>query len=214
VVAVSMIDIGEIKQAFQTTKGDAMIFIGTFSATILAPSIDYAIYFGVLVSIIIVLKESSKVNIKPVHYDQETEKDELKQVANVDKLAQDIKECIVIDLSGNLHFSSVENLKEELERLLSTGENFVLRMRNIERIDLTVVRELKGFVTKVHKKDGIVKIAGVNDKLYKVLVNSGILDKVGEENVFRIEDVLLESTKQAMDETYEEKNNQENNQSE
>ena len=214
VVAVTMIDISEIKEAFQTTKGDALIFTSTFTATIIAPSIDYAIYFGVLVSIIVVLKESSKVNIKPVHYEEEIGTSELKQSENVDQLAEDLeekqeleKDCIVVDLSGNLHFSSVENLKEELQRLLPTGENFVLRMRNIERIDLTVIRELKGFITKVHNKGGLVKIAGVNDELYKVLENSGIVNKVGEENVFQIEDVLLGSTKQAMDATYEEKNN-------
>ncbi|MBM7555997.1 SulP family inorganic anion transporter [Halanaerobacter jeridensis] len=214
VVAVSMIDVEELKQAFQTTKGDALIFISTFIATITAPSIDYAIYFGVLVSVIVVLRESSKVNIKPVHYEEDPKKGELRQTENVDELAEDLeedkkgeeKDCIVVDLSGNLHFSSVDNLKEELERLLPTGENFVIRMRNIERIDLTIIRELKGFIAKVHKKNGLVKFAGVNKKLYKVLENSGIVDKVGEENIFKIERILLNSTKQALDATYEEKN--------
>ena len=217
VVAVSMIDIAELKQAFQTTKGDALIFISTFIATITAPSIDYAIYFGVLVSIIVVLRESSKVNIKPVHYEEDPKKGELRQTENVDELAEDLeedkkveeKDCIVVDLSGNLHFSSVDNLKAELERLLPTGENFVIRMRNIERIDLTIIRELKGFIAKVHDKGGLVKIAGVNKKLYKVLENSGIIDKVGEENIFEIEGILLNSTKQALDATYEEKNGKE-----
>ena len=217
VVAVSMIDIAELKQAFQTTKGDALIFISTFIATITAPSIDYAIYFGVLVSIIVVLRESSKVNIKPVHYEEDPKKGELRQTENVDELAEDLeedkkveeKDCIVVDLSGNLHFSSVDNLKAELERLLPTGENFVIRMRNIERMDLTIIRELKGFIAKVHNKGGLVKIAGVNEKLYKVLENSGIIDKVGEENIFEIEGILLNSTKQALDATYEEKNGKE-----
>ena len=217
VVAVSMIDIAELKQAFQTTKGDALIFISTFIATITAPSIDYAIYFGVLVSIIVVLRESSKVNIKPVHYEEDPKKGELRQTENVDELAEDLeedkkveeKDCIVVDLSGNLHFSSVDNLKAELERLLPTGENFVIRMRNIERMDLTIIRELKGFIAKVHDKGGLVKIAGVNKKLYKVLENSGIIDKVGEENIFEIEGILLNSTKQALDATYEEKNGKE-----
>ena len=211
-VAVSMVDITELKQAFQTTKGDAVIFISTFIATITAPSIDYAIYFGVLVSVVVVLRESSKVNIKPVHYEEDSQEYELKQTENIDELEEDLeeeqeveKDCIVVDLSGNLHFSSVDNLKAELERLLPTGENFIIRVRNIERMDLTIIRELKEFIAKVHKKDGLVKIAGVNEKLYKVLKNSGIIDEVGEENVFKIEGILLGSTKQALDATYEEK---------
>jgi SulP family sulfate permease len=158
----------------------------------------------------VVFKESSKVNIKSVHYKEETSADELNQIENIDQLAQKFKEekeCIVIDLSGNLHFSSVDNLKEKLKRLLPTGKSFVLRMRNIERIDLTIIREFNHFIAQVHNKDGLVKFAGVNEKLYQTLKNSGIVDKVGEENVFKIEDVLLDSTKQAMDSTYEEKNN-------
>ena len=203
VVAASMIDLTELNHIFQTTKGDIAIFSSTFIATITAPSIDYAIYFGVLVSIIIVLKESSNINLETMHYKEEEDQLHETGVEELDEYISgeesETGEYIVINLNGSLHFSSADNLKSELEKLLSTGDNFVFRLRHIERIDLTVIRELNHFISKVYDQGGVVKISGITEEHYDLLDNVGIIDKVGEENVFLFEDDILGSTRQAVD---------------
>ena len=203
VVASSMIDPVELKQVFSTTKGDALIFSSTFIATITAPSIDYAIYFGVLVSVIIVLKESSNINLETMHYKDEEEElheAELEEVGEyIEKKEEHETDSIVINLNGSLHFSSADNLKEKLNHLLDAGDNFIFRMRHIERIDLTVIRELNHFIAKVHKQGGIVKIAGITEEQYDLLNNVGIINKIGEENIFLVENEILGSTRQAVD---------------
>ncbi|MGM0369079.1 MAG: SulP family inorganic anion transporter [Bacillota bacterium] len=207
VVSASMIDFGELEQIFSTTKGDALIFASTFIATIAAPSIDYAIYFGILVSVIVVLKESSNINLEVMHYKEDDDELHETEVEDIDRYIEtgkiDEDGFIVINLNGSLHFSSADNLKDNLNQLLNKGENFVFRMRHIERIDVTVIRELNYFIAKVHNQGGIVKISGVNKEQYGLLDNVGIIDKIGEENIFLLENEILGSTRQAMDSTDE-----------
>jgi len=47
----------------KSTKGDALMFISTFLATILLPNLDKAIYLGNFVSLIPVIKVSEIANI-------------------------------------------------------------------------------------------------------------------------------------------------------
>jgi SulP family sulfate permease len=203
VVAASMVDFNELEQIFSTTKGDVLIFVTTFITTIAAPSIDYAIYFGVLVSVIVVLKESSNLNLEVMHYKEDddelhkTEVEKLEKYIETGKIDED--GFIVINLNGSLHFSSADNLKENLNRLLKKGENFVFRMRHIERMDVTVIRELNHFIAQVHNQGGIVKVSGVDGEQYDLLESVGIIDKIGEENIYLLKKKILDSTREAVD---------------
>ena len=200
VVAVKIIDIEDIKRTITTTKVDAMIFIITFGAAIIMPSLDYAIYFGVLASLIVVLKESKKANVEPIRYDEETEavkREEINELAEI----KDQHECIVLNLSGDLHFSTAEDLKDKLNKVYSAGENFVIRLRHIEQIDVTVVKELEKFIVKVKTGDGEVTFSGVNEDNYEVLKRYGIVSDLGDEKIFRSGDELLDSTREAVEAT-------------
>ncbi|MBM7555771.1 SulP family inorganic anion transporter [Halanaerobacter jeridensis] len=200
VVAIRIIDIEEIKRTITTTKVDALIFLITFGAAIVMPSLDYAIYFGVLASLIVVLKESKKANVEPIRYDEESEavkREELNELAEIN----DKHECIVLNLSGDLHFSTAEDLKDKLNKVYSAGENFVIRLRHIEQIDITVVKELEKFIVKVKTGDGEVTFSGVNEDNYEVLKRYGIVSDLGDEKIFRSGDELLDSTREAVEAT-------------
>ncbi|MGM0409628.1 MAG: SulP family inorganic anion transporter, partial [Bacillota bacterium] len=60
-VATGMVDIEKINRTFNATGFDAIVLTATFITTILLPRLDYAIYFGVLVSIILVLRNTSDI---------------------------------------------------------------------------------------------------------------------------------------------------------
>ena len=196
IVAIGMIDFEKITRTFKTTDFDAMIFIATFITTILLPRLDYAIYFGVLVSIILVLRNTSDIDY--THIDYQSEKDE--EFSH--KAIHDVKEneCIIINIGGNVHFHSAKNLKEELDESFIKETDFIIRMRDIETIDITSLNELKKFIARVQKNGGRVLFSGINDKLYKYLEDSGILDEINEEDVFKANDYIFSSTKDALNE--------------
>ena len=200
IVAAGMIDFEKIKRTFKTTDFDAVIFIATFITTIILPRLDYAIYFGVLVSIILVLRNTSDIDYS--HIDYQSEKDEEfshKQIHDVKE-----NECIIINIGGNVHFHSAENLKKELDDSFIKNTDFIIRMRDIETIDITSLNELRKFIKRVQKNGGRVLFSGINDKLYKYLEESGILDKINKEDVFKANEYIFSSTKDAFNEVQEE----------
>lgn len=210
VVALRIIDLEEIKKTVTTTKMDALIFLITFGTAILLPSLDYAIYFGVLASLIIVLKEAKKANVEPIRYDQGEEAELKRERINQLGEIEDKHRCIVVNLSGDLHFSTAEDLKEKLDKVYSAGENFVIRLRHIEQIDVTVVKELEKFIIKVKTGEGNITLSGVSDDSYEILKRYGIVSELGAEKIFRSEEELLDSTKEAAEATHQEEESGDN----
>jgi len=194
-VAYNMIDISEVKELIRATKADTLVFIITFIATISSPRIEYAVYLGVILSLISVLKNSSEPKVDHLIYDEEAHS-KLKKTAP-QEIADD--EYLILDMVGDFNFSSAENFKEKLENVTEAGCGYVLRLRNIDNIDITTINELKRFIKNVQNKDREVLISGINQKKYKILKNLGIIDLVGEDNIFYENANILSSTVDAVE---------------
>ncbi len=194
-VAVFMFDLEEIKNCFKVTRTDAIIFSATFLTTILTPRLDYAIYFGVLVSGIMVLKNTSNINYSHMQFDEDKERSFSEE--EIEKVKDE--NYIVINFSGSLYFNTAENLKEVFQDSFQKGKVFVIRMRRVEELDLTAVKEIEIFVDMVKKSKGEVILSGIDQDIYKVLDQLGIIDKIGQENVFFADEDIFQSTKRAID---------------
>ena len=194
-VAILMFDYEEICKCFTTTRSDTLIFLVTFITTILTPRLDYAIYFGVVISGIIVLKNTSELNYSHLRY---YKKDEL---PFSEKKIKEVKEdeYIVINLAGSLHFNASENLKEHLDESFQKNKVYIIRMRRIEDIDLTTVKEIENFIDRVQASNGEVIFSGLNKKLYKIFKQTGLLDKIGSENCFSAKEDIFRSTEKAIE---------------
>ena len=193
-VAYYMFDKDEIIQSFKTTKFDAMVFSATFITTILTPRLDYAIYFGVLVSFILVLKNTSDVNFSHISYNENGDEEFTKK--DLDNVKED--ECIVINVSGVLHFNASESLKEELNDSFKKEQIYVIRLRDAHEIDLTAIQELDKFVDRVKENGGSVMLCGLDDNIRSALEEYGLVEKVDKENIFMEKDDIFHSTKNAI----------------
>ncbi len=195
-IAYYMFDFQEIIQTFKTTRFDALVFSVTFVTTILTPRLDYAIYFGVLVSFILVLKNTSSINYSHLSYQEDGNVDFEKE--ELDKVKED--DFICINLSGTLHFHTAENLKERFNESFRKDKVFVLRMREIEEIDLTTIQEIDKFIDRVQQHGGEVILSGVGDNIKLSLKKYGVLNKIDEDNIFMGESGIFNSTKEAVKE--------------
>ena len=195
IVAYNMIEIEELKELIKATKADTLIFVITFLATISLRRIEYAIYLGVLLSIISVIKTSSEAKVGHLKYDEDSHGKIVQTVP--EEIADD--EYIILNLVGDFTFSAADSFKYELEHVSNAGCGYIIRIRNIDNIDITSINELKKFINEVHHEDREVLISGVNQKKYEILKNLGIIDMVGEDNVFFENDMILSSTVDAVE---------------
>ncbi len=192
IVAFGMIDFREIKASFQN-KFDGLIFTVTFVTTIFAPRIDYAIYLGVGISLILVLKNSSDLNYSYLKYQSQNGKFINSKVNTFEK-----NDCIIINLAGNINFNSTNRLKKELNNSYQPEQKFIIRMQDVENIDLTSIKELEFFINKVQKNNGYVIFSGLNKSIAKIFKDYNLVKMVGKDNVFLSENKLFTSTKSAI----------------
>ena len=192
IVAFGMIDFREIKASFQN-KFDGLIFTVTFVTTIFAPRIDYAIYLGIGISLILVLKNSSDLNYSYLKYQSQNGKFINSKVNTFKK-----NDCIIINLAGNINFNSTNRLKKELNNSYQPEQKFIIRMQDVENIDLTSIKELEFFINKVQKNNGHVIFSGLNKSIAKIFNDYNLDKMVGKDNVFLSENKLFTSTKSAI----------------
>lgn len=215
--AFGIIDFKEVMKNMKTTKGDALIFWSTFTATIVLPNLDQAIYFGVIVSLVVVLQTSKKADIDLLYYDKK-EADKGYHLHNLDhteKKAAEItsQQARVIDLKGTVHFSAADDLKEQLDLFYEAETDFIIRLRNVRRIDITIIGVLEEFIERVEAGGGEIMLTGVNQRILKMLRKIGLAQKIGEENIYPPETEYFAATNKALDCSFEneENKNRENN---
>lgn len=207
VVALNSIDLNSISKNLKTTRGDAAIFLLTFFATIILPSLETAIYIGLIVSFIVVLKKNEEVHLSILNYeDEEKNKIDENKIDSLKEINQD-DNYIIINISGDLHFISSENLKERLDNYYRKNKDYILRLRDIDHMDITVIKEIEKFIKKVQAENNTVYLVGLNSQNYKRLKDYGLLDEIDEENLYFSEDRLFKAMKKALNSAVDKENN-------
>jgi len=198
-ISTHLIDVDEIKEIFRSKDSDTLIFLATFLMATIAPRLDFAVYFGIIVSIILVLIDSTKVNYSFIDYSSKGEnlfyKDTFENVKE--------KDVIVINLSGDIYFHTSEEFKRKLENSFVEGKEFVIRMRELGTIDMTSLKEIEKFVNKVQSNGKDVLFCGLDDQKINTLQKHGIIDQVGEDKLFMKDQCIFASTKEAIEKAEE-----------
>lgn len=190
-VAFEMIDWEEIKKIISTTKSDALMFIITFFAVIFIPRLDYAVYLGILFSLLLLIKDSSNVNYSYLKVgDKEVDQASSEVIKNENK--------VIMDLTGDLNFATAGNLRGQMKEVLEKETTLILRMRNVDDIDMTVIEELEEFIDQAKQKDGDIFFTGLSSELREEFEKAGLIEKLGKDHFFSKEKELFTASKKAI----------------
>ena len=88
----------------------------------------------------------------------------------------------VYEIEGPFFFG-VANKFEELQRGRKSMAIRIIRMRRVNFIDATGVHNLEIFIDSALKAGQTIILSGVNPDVKAALVNAGIVEKVGTDNV-------------------------------
>ena len=194
----SLMDKKEIKKVLKVGKfkSDSIAMCVTFFATILLPDLDYAIYTGIALSIVLYLKDTNKV---PVKYSIPTQGKESQIIEQEVKSVKGKVDILIIQLEGNLYFGSAFDLQEKLDSLVNKSKVFILRMKYVATIDLTSLGALKVFIRTVKEAGGILIISGVSSDLSSMLEKSNLVSDINAENIFMSENEVFASSTNALE---------------
>lgn len=192
--AYSMIDWHHIRLTWHSRTVSRVVLLVTFLSTLLLP-IQIAIYLGALLSILIYLYESSKLNITYLKVSEQGEFVEY----NLRNLLDERSSIAIVDVEGSLYFGAAEDLHWKLEKVLASGVKVViLRMRHTRQLASTGVTAIEGLVKRAQKAGVQLILSGLSNEMKIILQTSGVEELIGSDHIFLATPTVFETTRQAL----------------
>jgi sulfate permease, SulP family len=194
VSSAGLINIKLIDMTWQSSIQSRVVMGITFFSTLILP-LEYAIYLGILLTILIFLGESSHVNLKYLVADSDGEFYEYP----LKRITRQNPNIAIINIEGDLYFAAIEDLQQKLEQVLNMNiKVLILRFRRTHLLASTGVRALDYLIRTAYGKGIQVLFCGVQNEIQTPMESAGILDILGEEKIFRSDDKIYRSTRQAL----------------
>jgi len=183
-VAWNLIDWHHIKIIYRAGKNEAMVFSVTFAATLLLP-MEFAIYLGVLLSLVLYLRRTSKPNITALASSQGAKK-------LVDAQRSDLPECEaikIIRIDGSLFFGAVDYVQTALMAI--SQKHVLIVASGINFIDLAGTELLANEAKRLAAKGGGLYLCNLNGRVIKPIIRNGHLNTIGKRHIFATKALAL-----------------------
>ena len=179
-----LIDWQEVVFLWKVRRRELALLVLTFVST-LAFGILEGIGIGVILSLIIVIYNSSHPNIVMLGRIPETDKyRDLERYPD----AKTQSNTIIVRIDSTLYFANVEYMKEKLEELEIVSEKnleqVILDANGINEVDSSALHALRELIDEYHNRDIDVIFANVKGPVRDLFKRSGLVDLLGEENFY------------------------------
>lgn len=178
ITAFSLINIPQCLVCLKATKADRLVLVLTFLSCLFF-SLDVAFYIGITLSITTYLRKAALPQV--VEYTV-LDTGELRPLLQVEK-----RPIRIIKVDGELFFASAEVFENTLKTIMEdddTTRAIILQVKNARDIDATTCLTLLELHSSLNNRNCRLILAGVTPSLWDVLSYSGVVDRMGKENLF------------------------------
>ena len=192
-VAYNMGEWHQFKRLTKWPKSDALVFLTTFSLTVI---IDLTVAVGVgmvLASLLLIrrISETTQITREDEFPEPDSEKLPMKDIPS---------EIQVFRLFGAFTFGAADKLETSLKRARQQPEVLILRMRQVLAMDSTGLNALEDLYEKLTKKGRHLILSGPHSQPLFMMQRADFIDRLGTLNVCAtIEDSLIRA-KQLLEE--------------
>lgn len=196
-VAYNLIDWHGIKQIFKASRREAIVFSITLLSTLLL-ELEFAIYLGVIFSLIFYLQQTSSPRVVTLAPDKD---DTHRHFFNIERRAlETCPQLKVIRLDGALFFGAVSNLEDKLGELLNDDEpNLLIVGTGIALIDLSGAEMLEKQAEKWKAKGGRIYFCSLRKQVRDFLKKGGYWDLLGADNFFESKEEAIGAIYKTLD---------------
>jgi SulP family sulfate permease len=186
-VAWNLIDWHHIKIIYRAGKNEAMVFNVTFAATLLLP-MEFAIYLGVLLSLVLYLRRTSKPNISALA--SSASHSGSKKLVSAERSGQPECEVVkIIRIDGSLFFGAVDYVQTTLMAI--EHKHVLIVASGINFIDLAGTELLANEAKRLAAKGGGLYLCNLNGRVIKPIIRNGHLNTIGKRNIFATKALAL-----------------------
>ncbi len=196
-VAYNLIDFKSIKQIFKSSRAEATVFSVTMLSTLFL-ELEFAIYMGVIMSLVFYLQRTSSPNIVTLAPDTDNE-----HRAFVDIERSPMPTCPqlrIIRIDGSLFFGAVDKVEGFLTNVFEAGEPNILIVGNgIGIIDLAGAELIERQAQKWKAAGRGFYFCSLRQPVRDYLDKSGFTAHIGKENMFETKLVALQTIYSKLD---------------
>jgi SulP family sulfate permease len=179
-------------------KSDALVMVTTFLLTLMV-DLTVGIGVGMVLAAFLFMKRMAEVtNISIVRREFEESGEPGSDDQGAIYRRQIPPGVEVYEINGPFFFGAAEKFKQTLGEVSRKPKVLVVRMRHVPAIDSTAMHALKDLVRRTRKQGTQVLLSDVHSQPLIALGRSGLLDEIGEENLFGNVDEALEAARQRL----------------
>lgn len=198
-VGYNLVDFPHIKEIIKASKLETTVLAITFFSTLFL-NLEFAIYVGVIFSLIFYLQKTSKPHIATLAPDPETEKHRLINIERNPTLST-CPQLKIIRIDGELYYGSIDAISTQFNEIFEKGaeKNILIIASGINFIDLAGSEWLLHEAKRWNENGGNLYVCGLKRVAQEVLIKGEFKAKIGEEYFYASKKEAIESIYSQLD---------------
>jgi SulP family sulfate permease len=182
IVAWRLIDFHHISNIIEVSRSETLVLATTFFATLFV-ELEFAIYVGVMLSLIMYLMRTARPRIKGMAPDPESE--DRKMVHSTP--SAECPQLKIVQVDGSLFFGAIDHVQKTLRNFTEQNpeqKHVLLVGSGINFIDIAGAEMILQESEKRKKIGGGLYVVKIKQEVCDILKKGGYLQRFGAENVF------------------------------
>ncbi|MGD8742944.1 MAG: SulP family inorganic anion transporter [Granulosicoccaceae bacterium] len=199
-VAYNLIDFHHISKILKFSRPESAILLTTFLATLFL-ELEFAIYLGVLLSLVLFLAKTSTPNITTLSIDR-TDENEKGKLININK--KPIKQCPqlkIIRIDMSIYFGSINHIQKRITQIVDNERihHILIVASGINFIDLAGAEALVAESNRLKKLNGGLYFVGLKSSVYEFAAASCFIRQIGGDHFFDTKKEAIHSIYKRLD---------------
>ncbi len=190
-VAWKLIDFQHIREILHSNKQEASVLLVTFFSTLIV-ELEFAIYFGVLLSLVLYLRRTSKPRLMEVAPKVFATS---RGFRSIERFGLDqCPQLKVIRIDDSIFFGAVDHIQRELHRVSDRypeARHILLLCPGVNFIDIAGAEMLINEAKRLKGRGGTLSFCALKNTVVDELEAINYMDRLGRENFFATADEAL-----------------------
>jgi SulP family sulfate permease len=191
-VGYNLIDFHFIKITAKASKRQLTVLLATLLATLFL-ELEYAVFFGVITSLIFYLQQTSTPNIATLAPDPDHPNRRFTYLAR--KPLQECPQVKIIRIDGSIYFGSVSHIAAKVNKIMEEADpntkRILLQCTGVNLIDITGCEWLVAEAKKWKEAGGGLYFVGLKKVAQDTLERGGFKTTIGEDHFFQSKEKAL-----------------------
>ncbi len=199
-VAWNLIDFHHIRNILSFSHSESAILVTTFFSTLFL-ELEFAIYIGVLLSLVFFLAKTSTPSIPTLSIETDEDKGTRKFVNIQSKPLKQCPQLKMIRIDMSVYFGSVNHIQQRLRSIADNERihHILIVSSAINFIDLAGAEMLINENNQLKKRGGGLYFAGLKPSVYKFAAQSFFIRRIGPDRFFNTKEGAISSIYKRLD---------------